>query len=100
MDCPGLGGDYRPIAPRHCLRTIHAEQNVVIRAARSGTSVRDTTLYTTMEPCFTCAKILIGVGVYRVVAAHRYHDAARARAAFADAGVVLVTRSSEELYVA
>ena len=84
---------------RHCVRTIHAEQNAVIRAVRSGTCLRDTTVYATMEPCFTCAKLLIGVGVFRFVAAYPYHAAQNARAAFEKAGVALVVRSKEPLYV-
>lgn len=84
----------------HCLRTIHAEQNAVIRAVRNGISLRDSTLYCTMEPCLNCAMTAIGIGVYRVVAAHAYHAAQRSRDAFADAGIVLITRSTEELYVA
>lgn len=85
---------------RHCVRTLHAEQNAVIRAVRNGISLRDTTVYCTMEPCVNCAMTMIGIGVYRVVAAHRYHAATRTREAFDRAGVILVVRSDEELYVA
>jgi dCMP deaminase len=85
---------------RHCVRTIHAEQNAVIRAVRNGVSLRDTTLYCTMEPCANCAMTLIGIGVFRVVAANSYHGADRTRAMFETAGIILVTRSTEELYVA
>jgi dCMP deaminase len=83
---------------RHCVRTLHAEQNAVIRAVRSGVSLRDTTLYCTMEPCLNCAMTAIGIGVYRVVAAHRYHAAQASREAFHRADVILVTRSQEDLY--
>lgn len=92
------GADTSFDRARHCVRTIHAEQNAVIRAVRNGVSLRDTTLYCTMEPCSNCAMTLIGIGVYRVVAANRYHAADRTRAMFETAGIILVTRSSEELY--
>lgn len=85
---------------RHCVRTLHAEQNAVIRAVRNGISLRDTTVYCTMEPCFNCAMTMIGIGVYRVVAKNRYHAATRTREAFESAGVILVVRSNEELYSA
>lgn len=85
---------------RHCVRTLHAEQNAVIRAVRNGISLRDTTAYCTMEPCYNCAMTMIGIGVYRVVAQNRYHGAVRTREAFAEAGIILVVRSEEELYVA
>jgi dCMP deaminase len=85
-------------AGRHCVRTIHAEQNAVIRAVRNGVSLCDSTLYCTMEPCADCAMTALGIGVHRVVVLHGYHGAARTRAMFAEAGVVLVVRNSEELY--
>lgn len=82
----------------HCLRTIHAEQNAMIRALRHGISLRDTTVYCTMVPCFTCAKLLVGTGVYRVVALHHYHDSVRTQSLFADSGVKLVTMTDTQLY--
>lgn len=82
----------------HCVRTIHAEQNAIIRAVRSGTSLRDSTVYCTMVPCFTCAKMLVGIGVYRVVAAHPYHASQLTRELFNLAGIILKTISDEELY--
>lgn len=83
---------------RHCLRTIHAEQNAIIRAVRSGVSLRDSSAYCTMEPCFTCAKMLLGIGVYRVVTLHRYHGAEHTRKLFEEAGVPLVVRNDSLLY--
>ena len=35
---------------------VHAEQNALLMAARFGIAVEGATLYTTMEPCFGCAK--------------------------------------------
>lgn len=58
----------------HCLRTVHAEQNAITQAARFGVSLSDSTAYITMEPCFTCAKMLVQTGIKRVVAFKRYHD--------------------------
>jgi dCMP deaminase len=82
----------------HCVRTIHAEQNAIIRAVRNGTSLRDSTVYCTMEPCYTCAKLLVGIGVYRIVALNRYHAARNGRLLLANAGVILKTIHDEELY--
>lgn len=82
----------------HCMRTVHAEQNAMLRALRHGISLRDTTVYCTMTPCFTCAKLMVGVGVYRVVALHRYHDAAHTADLFADAHVALVVMTDAQLY--
>lgn len=83
---------------KHCVRTLHAEQNAVIRAARNGVSLQDSTVYCTMEPCPNCTMTMISLGVYRVVAKHRYHAAHLSRMMLASADIILVTRSMNELY--
>lgn len=45
---------------------VHAEQNVMATAARFGVSIGGSTLYTTVQPCFTCFKELIQVGIREV----------------------------------
>ena len=46
-----------PVRQRHELcRAIHAEQNALVQAAYSGTSVNGGTLYVTHQPCVLCAK--------------------------------------------
>lgn len=54
----------------HCVRTVHAEQNTLIQAARYGTSTIGAILYTTHSPCLACARLLINAGVTAIV--HRY----------------------------
>lgn len=83
---------------KHCVRTLHAEQNAVIRAARNGVCLRDSVVYCTMEPCFNCAMTMIGIGVYRVVAKNAYHASNQTRQAFEDAGIILVTLTKDTLY--
>ncbi len=73
----------------HCVRTIHAEQNAICQAAKYGLSVKDTTLYCTMEPCRVCAMLITSVGISRVVAKRRYHAGQDTRELFARAGVEL-----------
>ena len=53
-----------------CSLAIHAEQNAILTAARFGISVQDATIYTTMQPCFGCAKELLQAHVKRVVYMH------------------------------
>lgn len=55
-------------------RALHAEQNVVLQLAITGLSGRDTTLYVTHFPCFTCAKMLVQLGVREVIYAEGYPD--------------------------
>lgn len=51
---------------------VHAEQNALLAAARFGISVQGATLYTTMQPCFGCAKELLQAQVKRIVYLHRW----------------------------
>ncbi len=84
---------------KHCVRTIHAEQNAICQAARYGLSLEGTTLYCTMEPCRSCAMLIISVGIRRVVARRLYHAGGESREMFASAGVELcVTEEVVEPY--
>ncbi len=79
---------------QHCVRTIHAEQNAICQAARHGTALDGSTLYCTMEPCRTCAMLIISVGIKRVVALKQYHAAQETRDMFKQAGVELCVREA------
>jgi dCMP deaminase len=64
-----------PSGQRHELcRAIHAEQNVIIQAARHGISIVDSTLYCTTQPCVICTKMLINAGVKKIIYRHGYPD--------------------------
>ncbi len=83
----------------HCVRTIHAEQNAICQAARYGIPLDGATLYCSMEPCRTCAMLIINVGIVRVVASRRYHAGQETREMFREAGVELEVRDeSVEVY--
>ncbi len=56
----------------HCIRANHAEQNAITEAARRGVNAAGTTLYVTHHPCALCAKMLINLGVVRVVYLNEY----------------------------
>lgn len=55
-----------------CERTIHAEQNAIIQAAKHGTSIEGSEIYVTHSPCYTCAKFIITAGIKRVVCRSLY----------------------------
>ena len=74
----------------HCVRTVHAEQNAIAQAARYGIGLEGSTIYCTMEPCMTCAMLIVSVGATRVVAAHQYHAGAKSRELLKEASVELV----------
>lgn len=72
---------------RHCIRTIHNEQNAICQAARVGISLEGATLYCKMTPCYTCAKMIISAGIKRVVCQQDYHAGERSKEVFTEAGV-------------
>jgi len=64
-----------PSGQRHELcRGLHAEQNAFLQAALHGTSVKDATLYSTIQPCVICAKMIINAGLKEVVMLGDYPD--------------------------
>lgn len=79
----------------HCERTIHAEYNALIQAARFGISLEGATLYCKMEPCRVCAMGIVGSGIRRVVCEKKYHAAEDTREIFAKCGVELVVLKDE-----
>lgn len=53
------------VKKQHCIRTIHAEQNLILftdRSQRIGATV-----YVTDEPCWTCANLLANSGIAEIV---------------------------------
>ena len=64
-----------PSGQRHELcRALHAEQNAFLQAARHGSSLDGATLYITTQPCSICAKMLINVGIKKVIIEGEYPD--------------------------
>ena len=69
-----------PSGQRHELcRGLHAEQNALLQAALHGNSVKDATLYATVQPCIICAKMLINAGIKEIVIIGEYPDEMAAR---------------------
>ena len=62
------------IVDNHCVRTVHAEMNALVQAAKRGHAVEGATAYVTNMPCTTCAKTLVTAGIKRVVVFSDYHD--------------------------
>ena len=57
------------VTKRECL---HAETNAIAKVARSTQSTIGATLYSTLSPCYECAKLIIQCGIVRVVCAEIY----------------------------
>lgn len=55
-----------------CVRTIHAEANALVWAARMGVPTLDSIMYSTHSPCASCARLIIAAGVSKVVFRNDY----------------------------
>ena|SRR5579872_1325973 len=56
---------------------VHAEQNAILAAARFGISTAGSTMYTTMRPCFGCAKEMLQAQVRSVYYLHEWTPSAK-----------------------
>jgi dCMP deaminase len=54
--------------------TIHAEVNAILKAAKCGNSVDNSTLYLTLSPCLECSKLILQSGIKRVVYSKDYRN--------------------------
>ncbi|MFW6369245.1 MAG: deoxycytidylate deaminase [Myxococcota bacterium] len=58
----------------HCVRTIHAEVNSIIQAAKNGVAIDGATIYTTASPCWPCFKAIANAGIRTIVYGEFYRD--------------------------
>jgi dCMP deaminase len=58
----------------HCVRTVHAEANAIIQAAKNGVAIDGATIYTTASPCWPCFKLVANSGTKRIVFGEFYRD--------------------------
>jgi dCMP deaminase len=58
----------------HCVRTVHAEANAIVQAARNGVRSEGASIYVTASPCFSCFKLIANAGIGRVVFGEFYRD--------------------------
>ena len=57
-----------------CSLAIHAEENAILYAAKNGTPVEGSTLYVTLSPCLACARVILTMGIKKVVYLHSYAE--------------------------
>ncbi|MFQ6675774.1 MAG: cytidine/deoxycytidylate deaminase family protein [Fidelibacterota bacterium] len=58
----------------HCVRTIHAEANAIVQAARNGVTINDSEIYITASPCYDCFKMIANAGIRKVYYGEFYRD--------------------------
>ncbi|PKO14512.1 deaminase [candidate division BRC1 bacterium HGW-BRC1-1] len=69
--CDEVGHDMRD---GHCVRTVHAEANAIIQAARHGVRIDAADIYTTASPCWECFKLIINAGIIRIYYGEFYRE--------------------------
>lgn len=75
--CTGYNGSIRGLphctkegclmVENHCARTIHAETNAILQAAKNGVDINGATVYCTHSPCIACLKHLLNAGVGELI---------------------------------
>lgn len=58
----------------HCVRTVHAEANAILQAARNGVRIEGADIYATASPCWSCFKLIANAGIRRVFYGDFYRD--------------------------
>ncbi len=58
----------------HCVRTVHAEANSIIQAAKNGISIDKSSIYVTCSPCWICFKMIVNAGIERIAFGEFYRD--------------------------
>lgn len=57
-----------------CSLALHAEENAIIYAVKNGVSLEGATLYTTLSPCLSCARLIYSSGVRKMIYKHSYAE--------------------------
>ena len=55
-----------------CSLALHAEQNAILFAAKSNISIEGATLYVTLSPCISCARVIFTMGIKKVFYLNSY----------------------------
>lgn len=57
-----------------CSLALHAEENAIVYAAKNGSGLEGATLYITLSPCLSCARLIFSSGVKKVLYKHSYAE--------------------------
>lgn len=58
----------------HCVRTVHAEANAIVQAAKNGSQTNGSIIYTTASPCWPCFREIVNAGIVGVIFGEIYRD--------------------------
>jgi dCMP deaminase len=57
-----------------CSLALHAEQNAILYAIKNGAKVDGSTLYVTLSPCISCARVIYSMKIKKVYFLHSYAE--------------------------
>lgn len=76
--CVGFNGTP-PNSPNECEKdgktlpnVLHAEENLILFAAKNGISLDGCSIYITHQPCLNCARMIFGSGITELVYKEMY----------------------------
>ena len=58
----------------HCVRTVHAEANAIVQAAKNGVRIDASSIYVTASPCWGCFRLIANAGITRISFGEFYRD--------------------------
>lgn len=94
--CARCASDVAPGTSHDTCLCLHSEQNAIIQAAYHGVAIAGSTIYVTYQPCLICAKMILNVGITRIVFEGVYPDPL-ALEMLRNASVELVRYAGEEV---
>ena len=77
-----------------CYLAIHAEQNAILYAVRNRGNLENATLYVTLSPCISCARLIYHTGIRRVLYLNSYAEYKKIEA---DEGIAFLREFSVEV---
>lgn len=57
-----------------CSLALHAEQNAILYASKNNVVMEGCTLYVTLSPCISCARVIYTMGIKKVYYLNSYAD--------------------------
>ena len=57
-----------------CSLALYAEQNAILYATKNNVSLDGSTLYVTLSPCISCARIIFAIGIKKVFYLNSYAE--------------------------
>ena len=71
---PHCDDDGHLMEDGHCIRTVHAEANAIVQAARHGMRIEGGSIYVTASPCWGCFRLIANAGIVKIVFGEFYRD--------------------------